>query len=852
MAVMARWALRHPWVMIPLWLAAMVGVFAAGTLAGSSYSDNFDMPGSEASEAAGLMEKALPERSGDTATIVWQVQDGKVTDPAVREAMIATLADVNELPDVGDVQGPYDERGQDQISKDETIAYATVTFTKATRQLDTDLLSEFVDVARAADGTVAGLRVEAGGEPAEAADQQTLRTAELVGIAAAAVVLFLAFGSLFGMLLPLVIALFSVGTGVMAIGLLSHVMDVAEISPTLGTLVGLGVAIDYALFIVTRHRNGIRRGRTPEEACVAALNTSGRAVLFAGATVCVAVLGLFCVGISFLYGVALATTMVVLLSMAAAVTLLPALLGLLGPRVLGRRERRRLAEHGPMPEEPTGAAARWSAFTQRHPRLLAGAAVTVLAVLAIPMFSLRLGSADQGNNPEDTTARQAYDLLAEGFGPGVNGPLQIIAETPTQAGRDVMGSLATVLDGADGVKQATALPTASDTGVSLIEVIPTTSPQDEATDDLIDRLREEVIPPAVAGTSVEPLVGGQTAVFKDFAAGIMAKLPAFIAVIIGLGFVLLLIAFRSLVVPLTAAVMNLLAAAASFGIVVAVFQWGWGSEAIGAGPGGPVESFVPVIMLSLLFGLSMDYQVFLLSRIHEEWVHSGDNHRAVRVGLAETSRVINSAAVIMICVFSAFILQRERTVSEFGLGLAGAVALDAFIIRTVLVPSLMHLLDRANWWLPGWLDRRLPHLAVEPPEERRAVPVAPEPVGAAAPREAVLASPGTAAPGSSGQRLPAGGDGGASGMLAGTVSDSAGPLTGVHVVVSAATGGDSRPRTAVTGPDGRYEFADLPWGDYVVTARMDGGGGPVTREVTLAEGAARTLNLRLSSPMHDS
>ena len=721
MAALARWCFRHKWTVSLLWLVALVGVGVTSTQAGSAYADNFEIPGAEASEALDLMQSGLPERSGDSATVVWSVQDGSVTDPGVRETMSASLAEVAALPDVGSVSGPYDPGGEEQVSEDGTVAYATVTFTKPSNELSPEQIEDFIDTARAPAEDTGGLTVEVGGQAATVMEASA-GAAELVGIAAAAIVLFVAFGSFFGMLLPLVIALFSVGVGLMSIGLLSHVMDMSEVSPILATLVGLGVGIDYALFIVTRHRAGIRRGRTPEEAAVAALNTSGRAVLFAGGTVCIALLGLFAVGISFLYGMAVATTLVVAFTVLASITLLPALLGLIGHRVLGRRQRRRLAEHGPEVEQATGAAARWSGFTQRHPKALAAAALVVLAVLAVPTLSLRLGSSDQGNNPEGSTTREAYDLLADGFGPGFNGPLQIVAETPVEGDRQVMEALAADVAAADGVELAAMMPIPPETGVSVIQVVPTTSPQAEETDQLIDRLRAEVIPEAVGDAPVEPLVGGSTALFKDFGAGITDKLPMFVGIIVGLGFLLLLLAFRSLVVPLTAAVMNLIAAAGAFGILEAVFGWGWGSEAIGAGPGGPVESFVPVIMLSLLFGLSMDYQVFLVSRIHEEWTHTHDNHRAVRVGLAETSRVINSAALIMICVFSAFVLQGDRITSEFGIGLAGAVALDAFIIRTVLVPALMHLLGRANWWLPGWLDRRLPHLAVEPPDTPPAGP----------------------------------------------------------------------------------------------------------------------------------
>jgi RND superfamily putative drug exporter len=408
--------------------------------------------------------------------------------------------------------------------------------------------------------------------------------------------------------------------------------------------------------------------------------------------------------------VVIGTSLTVVFSVLAAVTLLPALLGFLGPRVLSRRQRRKLAADGPEPERASGFAARWSASVQKRPRSIAVMALVVMAILAIPVLSLRLGATDQGNDDASTTTRKAYDLLAEGFGPGFNGPLQVVS-TGGDTNKLVQGIRSTA-----GVAQVAALPPAQ--GVTVIQVVPTTSPQSEKTDQLIDTLRDKVIPDAGA----QAHVGGVTAISKDFSTVTGDRLPLFIATIIGLGFLLLMIAFRSLVVPLTAALMNLIAAAASFGVLVAIFQWGWGLSLLGLGKEGPINAFLPVIMLSLLFGLSMDYQVFLVSRMHEEWVHTKDNARAVRVGLAETSRVINSAALIMVCVFLAFVLSGDAGAAMAGVGLAAAVALDAFILRTALVPAAMHLLGKSNWWLPTGLEKRLPHLAVEPAEEAESLP----------------------------------------------------------------------------------------------------------------------------------
>ncbi|MFJ6574202.1 MMPL family transporter [Streptomyces sp. NPDC091292] len=711
---MARWCYRHRLVVLVLWVGALFGLGVAGTSAGTDYANNLSLPDTDSTRAYDLMAKAFPERSGDTDTVVWRVSDGSVRDDAVRSRIEPALKEIAGMPGVGEVTDPYaaGPAGAAQISGNGRIAYAQVTFTEQANEVPKELVQDVVDTAQGAER--AGLQVELGGQAITRIQEPPTGTAEIVGILAAAIVLFLAFGSLFAMMLPLVVAIFGVGTAMLATMLLSHTVNVPEVAPLLGSLIGLGVGIDYALFIVTRHRRGLLRGLEPEEAAVRALNTSGRAVLFAGGTVCIALAGMLVMNMRFLDGVVVATTLTVVLSVLAAVTLLPALLGVLGPRVLSRRQRRKLAVTGPVPEESNGLAARWSAYVQRRPRSVALGAVVVMAVLALPVLSLRLGATDQGNHQESTTTRQAYDLLAEGFGPGFNGPLQVVTDTGNS------GNTADLMDrirATEGVAQVAAAPPAN--GVSVIQVVPTTSPQSVETDRLIDRLRDDVIP----ASGVEAHVGGVTAISKDFASVTSDRLPYFIAAIIGLGFVLLLIAFRSLVVPLTAAVMNLIAAAASFGVLVAIFQWGWGTELLGIGKEGPITAFLPVIMLSLLFGLSMDYQVFLVSRMHEEWVHTRDNARAVRVGLAETSRVINCAALIMICVFSAFVLSGDMEGAMAGIGLAAAVALDAFVLRTAMVPAVMHLLGRSNWWLPDWLEKRVPHLAVEAPESTEAAEV---------------------------------------------------------------------------------------------------------------------------------
>ncbi|MFI9613010.1 MMPL family transporter [Streptomyces sp. NPDC052023] len=701
---MARWCYRHRLVVLVLWVGALFGLGFTATTAGTDYANVFSLPNTDSKRAYDLMEKAFPESAGDTDTVVWKVEEGTVRDAEVRSRIEPALAGIGRMDGVGQVAGPYaGERGAAQISRDGRIAYAQITFTEQANAVPMELIEDVVQSAQRAERD--GLQVELGGQAIARTQEPPTGTAELVGIAAAAIVLFLAFGSLFAMLLPIVVAIFGVGTGMLSTMLLSHATNVPDVAPLLGSLIGLGVGIDYALFIVTRHRRGILRGTKPEEAAVTALNTSGRAVLFAGGTVCIALAGMLVMNLRFLDGVVIATSLTVVFSVLAAVTLLPALLGLLGMRVLSRRQRHRLAHAGPEPEEASGPAARWSAYVQRRPRAIAALALVVMAVLSLPVLSIRLGATDQGNHQETQTTRQAYDLLAEGFGPGFNGPLQVVVDGTAP------DALVSRIESTGGVAQVAALPPAND--VTVIQVVPATAPQSEETDRLIDVLRDEVIP----ASGAEAHVGGVTAVFKDFASVTGDRLPYFVATIIALGFLLLLVAFRSLVVPLTAALMNLIAAAASFGVLVAIFQWGWGTELLGIGKEGPITAFLPVIMLSLLFGLSMDYQVFLVSRMHEEWVHTKDNARAVRVGLAETSRVINCAALIMICVFSAFVLSGDMEGAMAGIGLAAAVALDAFILRTALVPAAMHLLGKANWWLPAGLEKRLPHLAVEPGEE---------------------------------------------------------------------------------------------------------------------------------------
>ncbi|MEU9034752.1 MMPL family transporter [Streptomyces sp. NPDC048352] len=719
MAAIARWCLRHRLVTVLIWLLALGGTAAAAGAAGTAFSNDYEVPGTESAKAHALLREGFHGQGGDTDTIVWRAPDHRTArTPDIEQRMTRALDAVAALPGVASVASPYapGPAGTAQISRDGRTAYAVVTFDRQADSVPKAQAKAVVDTAKNPTTEAGGLQVELGGRAVGLTGTPSGHLAEVIGVAIAAVVLFLAFGSLAASLLPIATALVSVGSAYFGITLLGHAMPVADFAPMLGTLVGLGVGIDYALFIVTRHRKGLARGLTVEEAAESAVATTGRAVVFAGATVCIALLGMLVLRLDFLDGVALAASLTVILTVAASVTLLPALLSYLGMRALSRRERRRLAADGPRTQPPAGFAARWSAFVERHPKPLGLLAVLLMAGLALPALSLHLGTSDQGNDPAASTTRKAYDLLADGFGPGTNGPLTVVARLDGAGDRVAVGRLTEALRTTEGVASAGPAVFNRSGDTAVLTVVPESAPQARATSELVETLRRDVIPRARHGSSMDAHVGGVTAGYDDFAEVIVGKLPLFVGVVIALGCVLLLLAFRSIGIPLKAAAMNVAAVASSFGVVVAVFQWGWGSEPLGLGSAGPIEPFLPVIMVSVLFGLSMDYQVFLVSRMYEEWLETGDNRRAVRVGLAETSRVINSAAVIMISVFLAFVLSGDRLIAMFGIALAAAVALDAFVLRTLLVPALMHLLGGANWWIPAWLDRRLPRISIEPPE----------------------------------------------------------------------------------------------------------------------------------------
>jgi RND superfamily putative drug exporter len=712
MRAFATWCTGHRKTVIIAWIVALVGVGMIAGKAGSDFSEEFKLPASDSQEAFNLLETKFPAQSGDTALIVFKAPAG-VESPAVEKKMDGVFATVGKFPHVSEVASPYKSGGAAAISNDGKIAYATVQFDVQNNKLDKDSTKQMIKVSQAAAGD--GLQVEMGGQPIEEARQEEGGDSSFaIGLLAAVIILLLTFGSVVAMGLPLITALFALGVGLSLVTLGTHVFDTANFAPQLAAMIGLGVGIDYALFILTRFRNALDEGLEPQQAAIAAVDTAGRAVLFAGITVIISLMGMLLLGISFLYGVAMAAALAVLFTMIAALTLLPALLTIAGRRV-DKLRIPGLGSRAPSTDENTHWY-RWSRMIQRRPWLWAALSGALLLALCIPTLSLRLGSNDAGTDPSGTTTREAYDLLAEGFGPGFNGPFAMVAALPSKGEDAGVVQLHKVLENEKGVAAVTSISFNPAKDTTVFQVYPTTSPQSVDTTALLDHIRNDVIPPIEAKTGAQMHVGGITAIFEDFGDAISEKLPLFIGVVVLLSALLLMIVFRSLLVPLKAMVMNLLSIGAAFGLIVAVFQWGWGASLIGVDGTGPIISFFPVFLFSIVFGLSMDYEVFLMSRIHEEWEHKKDATEAVTRGLALTGRVITAAAAIMVTVFASFMIGEDRIIKLFGLGLASAVLIDAVIIRSVLVPAVMQLFGKRAWYFPEWLGRILPRLAVEPAE----------------------------------------------------------------------------------------------------------------------------------------
>jgi RND superfamily putative drug exporter len=707
----------------------VVAVFIASST-GSNYSSGNRLTGTQSATAQNLLKQASPGAAGDSEQIVFATHGGSVTAPATRAQIEPMLAKVARLPNVASVTSPYTAAGSKQISRDGTVAFATVDFTKDAHDISAPQATTFVNTARAPNGH--GLQVDVLGEVASSTNGSS-QSSTFIGVAAALVVLLVVFGSLLAALLPLLTTGIALGAAISVVGVLSNSISMASFTQQLSILIGLGVGIDYSLFILTRTRTGLRRGLSAQDAVVNASATAGRAVLFAGITVCIALCGMFIVGVSVLSGAAIAASISVLFPMLAAQTLLPALNGVLGRRVLTRKQRKALEAGQTNPPEVSARWARWAEHVQTHRLGFGLAALAVMIGLAIPATSLRLGTADFGTDPTTTTTttHHAYELLVRGFGPGFSGPLELVAPVHTSADRTAFAKVVTAVGHSHGVAaitRAKILPAGpGHPAVAVAQAYPTGSPQDASTSKLITNLRDTVIPHAVRGTPTTVFVGGQTALADDQAAQLSSKLPLFVGSVVALSFLLLMVVFRSVLIPATAAVMNLLSAGAAFGVITAVFQNGFLDTLVGVSRTGPIQPLVPILMFAVLFGLSMDYEVFLLSRMHEEWLKTRDNARAVNRGQAITGRTITALAIIMVVVFLAFVLSTDRTIKMIGLGMATAIAVDALVVRTVLVPAIMHTLGAANWRLPAWLNRRLPHLDIEgdavAPAVKKEVPV---------------------------------------------------------------------------------------------------------------------------------
>jgi putative drug exporter of the RND superfamily len=680
-----------------------VAVIGVGQLAGGEMSDAFEIPDVESQAALDVLEEDFPSAAGTSAQLVFAVEEGTLSDPAAAGAIDTALADVAAQADVGTV-------GELQRAADDRIAYADVQYDRPSSEIR-DAAFERLEATAAETNDGGVVQMELGGDlPSEAAQEEPAGQ-EIIGLAVAVIVLLVAFGSVIAMGLPIGTALVGLATSMGLIGLFASVIDVNSVAPILAAMIGLGVGIDYALFIVTRHRENLRLGMTVEEAAGRAIATSGSAVLFAGATVVIAISGLAIAGITAVTVMGLMSGLTVAVMVALALTLLPALLGFAGHNIDAIRLPGMRAGAGLAGRESLWH--RWGRQVAAHPwRYLVGG-VLVLGLLAAPVFSMRLGMTDNGSSPTSMTTRRAYDLLADGFGPGFNGPLVLSAEL-AGATADDLAPLVDALESDPGVQMVSPILPNDEGTAAVLRVIPTTAPQDAATTDLVHHLRDDVIPATLAEVpGAEVHVGGQAAMFIDMSDRVADRLVWFIGAVILLSVVLLTMVFRSIAVPLKAAVMNLLSIGAAYGVIVAVFQWGWLKDLVGVEETVPIVSFMPMMLFAILFGLSMDYEVFLLSRVREEYLRRRDNETAVIEGISATARVITSAALIMISVFGAFVLGDDPMIKMFGVGLATAVFIDATIVRIVLVPATMKLLGEWNWWLPRWLDRILPNLDVE-------------------------------------------------------------------------------------------------------------------------------------------
>jgi RND superfamily putative drug exporter len=693
---LGRLAARRHWAIIGIWIVAAIAIVSFARASGGHTFDDFTIPGAQSQKAVDLLETRFPQQSGASATVVFHARTGTLETTAAETAIAASITNLKELPQRSQATGPV-------TSKSGAIALAQIQYRQPVQDLG---VKAFDDLEKAAaPARAAGVQVAFGGPLVDYAVAPRSSASDQIGLLFAIVILIFAFGSLVAAGLPIATALLGLAIGLSGITLLAAITNVGTAAPELGTMIGLGVGIDYSLFIITRHRENLAAGMEVEQSVGRAVATAGQAVLFAGTTVVIAICGLLISGIPYVAVLGFAAALVVAVMMIAAITLLPALLGLTGKRIMKGRHAASRASGSRFWE-------RWATTVARHPWPFAIVAVLVLLTLAAPFLSIRYGQSDDGTAPSGSTQRIAFDLIAEGFGPGANGPLAVVVTYPK--GTSVPDALTTALKTTPGVAAVAPAQTNPADNTAVITVEPTTAPDAQATTDLVGTLRGEVVPKALEGsTGVEAYVGGITAGYIDVGDRISDRLPYFIGAVVLLSFLLLMAVFRSVTIAATAAVMNLLSVGAAYGVTVAVFQWGWMKGLFGLESTTPIISFVPMMMFAVLFGLSMDYQVFLLTRVREEYDKTKDTRTAVVAGLSHTARVITSAALIMIVVFLSFVAYPIPEVKMFGLGLAVAVAVDSTIVRMVLVPSLMEILGNANWWFPKWLARIVPKVTIE-------------------------------------------------------------------------------------------------------------------------------------------
>src|SRR3954470_2019124 len=713
MRKLAAWCHDRRRTVIGLWVATFVLLAALWATAAGDYVNNFRLPGTESQRAYDLLKERFPQQAGDTATVVFAVKHGRVLGAANRPEVEHALARIRKSPEVLAVGDPFAAGAP--VSPDGRITFAQIQFRKAAGDVDPDRVKAMTRRTLALDGQ-GGVQVALGGDVIHWSNAEQGGAGEIFGLLVTAIVLFMTLGVV-AMGLPLLNALFAmvVSLAVMAV-VGTRLLDVVDWTPQLAAMIGIGVGIDYALLILNRFRLERGAGREVREATLVALDTSGRAVLFAGIVVVIAMLGMMLLGISFLYGPAIGAALSVLATMTASLTLIPALLG-----VFGRRIKPAKGEGADAADRETGVAARWSGFVARRPLPVAIVALAVLIALALPALHIRLASSDASTYKKNDTTRTAYDLLKQGFGPGFNAPLLLAVELPKKGDTAPLRPIADALSKQKGI--ASVLPAqvnqAGDTATMI--AYPKFTAQDARTDEVVKTARAQTLPPIAAQTGARISIGGTTASNLDFSKTIRDKLPLFIGVVVGLSLLLLGVVFRSVLIPIKAGIFNLLSITGAFGVVTLIFQDGRLAGLFGDAT-GPIESFLPILVFAVVFGLSMDYEVFLVSRMHEEWVHTRDAHHAVRHGLAMTGRVVTAAAIIMIAVFGAFAIGNERALAMMGVGFASAIFIDAFIIRLLLLPAVMHLGGEAMWWMPAWLDKHLPHFNIERPDDE------PEPV----------------------------------------------------------------------------------------------------------------------------